>query len=100
IRDRTVTGVQTCALPIYLTAYAPGDLGVVYRPGLAKKIPKGASLAFQMHYTPNGTEQTDCSSVGLIFAKEPPVHEVRTRGIDQKIGRASCRERVEDAGGG
>lgn len=69
----------------YLTAFAPGDLGVVFPPRAAKKIPKGASLAFQMHYTPNGTEQSDRSSVGLIFAKKPPQHEVRTRGIAQQI---------------
>ena len=37
-----------------------------------------------MHYTPNGVEQKDRSSVGLIFAKEPPKVEVRTRAIAQK----------------
>jgi hypothetical protein len=62
-------------------AYAPGDLGVAYPQGAAKKIPKGANLVFQMHYTPNGTEQTDRSSVGLVFAKEPPQSEVRTKAI-------------------
>ena len=67
----------------YLVAYAPGDLGVVYQPGSAKKIPKGATLAFQVHYTPNGTEQSDRSSVAMVFAKEPPKHEVRTRAIAQ-----------------
>jgi peroxiredoxin len=68
-----------------LVAQAPGDLASVFPPGHAKKIPKGATLAFQMHYTPNGTEQTDRSSVGLVFAKEPPRHEVRTRAIAQQI---------------
>ena len=34
-----------------------------------------------MHYTPNGTAQSDRSMVGLIFAKEPPKHIVRTRTI-------------------
>jgi hypothetical protein len=34
-----------------------------------------------MHYTPNGTEQKDQSSVGLIFAKKPPEQEMRTRSI-------------------
>jgi hypothetical protein len=29
-----------------------------------------------VHYTPNGTEQTDRSSVGVIFAKQPPQKEV------------------------
>src|SRR5262249_21690481 len=55
-----------------LTAYAPGDMPLKLQPGQAKKIPKGAWLVFQMHYTPNGVEQKDRSSVGLIFAKDPP----------------------------
>jgi peroxiredoxin len=62
-----------------LTAFAPGDLPAVLPPGSAKKIPKGAVLLLQMHYTPNGVEQTDRSSVGLIFAKGPPRREARTR---------------------
>jgi len=68
-----------------LAAYAPGDLGAVYPVGAAKKIPKGATLAFQVHYTPNGIEQTDRSSVGIIFAKEPPKNEVNTRAIAQQV---------------
>jgi hypothetical protein len=67
-----------------LVAYAPGDLGAVYPEGSAKKIPRGASLVFQMHYTPNGTEQSDCSSVGLIFSREAPKHEIASRAIAQQ----------------
>src|SRR5207302_7176863 len=33
-------------------------------------------LVFEMHYTPNGIAMTDRSSVGLIFAKEPPKRNV------------------------
>jgi peroxiredoxin/mono/diheme cytochrome c family protein len=66
-----------------LVAFAPGDLPAVFAPGTAKKVPKGSTLVFQMHYTPNGVEQKDRSSVGLIFAKEPPKYEVRTRAITQ-----------------
>ena len=66
-------------------AYAPGDLGVAYPAGAAKKVPKGATLVFQMHYTPNGVEQKDRSSVGLIFAKEPPKNEVKTKAITQYL---------------
>ncbi len=68
-----------------LAAQAPGDLAVTFPPGYAKRVPKGASLVLQMHYTPNGVEQTDRSSVGLIFAKEPPLHEVKTRAIAQQL---------------
>jgi peroxiredoxin len=68
-----------------LVAHAPGDLALVFPPGHAKRIPKGAVLAFQMHYTPNGTEQTDRSSVGMIFAKGPITHEIKTRAIAQQL---------------
>jgi peroxiredoxin len=66
-----------------LVAYAPGDLPSVFPPGMAKKIPKGSSIVFQMHYTPNGVEQADQSALGLVFAKEPPRHEMRTRAVAQ-----------------
>jgi peroxiredoxin len=69
----------------FLVAYAPGDLGVAFAPGAAKKIPRGAVLVFQMHYTPNGVAQEDRSSVGLVIAKAPPRHEVRTRAIAQQV---------------
>src|SRR5262249_9307600 len=69
----------------FLVGFAPGDMPLVCAPGTAKKIPKGAILVFQMHYTPNGVEQTDRSSVGLVFAKEPPKHELKTRSIDQRF---------------
>jgi peroxiredoxin len=69
----------------FLAAYAPGDMPLNLPTGYAKKLPKGAILVFQMHYTPDGVERKDRSSVGLIFAKEPPRHEVRTRGIAQQL---------------
>ncbi len=68
-----------------LVAYAPGDLGSIFPAGGAKKLPKGAEIVLQMHYTPTGTEQTDKSSIGLIFAKKPPENEIRTRAITQQL---------------
>jgi peroxiredoxin len=65
----------------YLVGVAPGEEPLVLPPGMAKKIPKGASITFQMHYTPNGVEQKDRSSLGLIFCKEPPKQFVRTASI-------------------
>jgi peroxiredoxin len=67
-----------------LVAYAPGDMPLKLEPGTAKKIKKGSQFVFQMHYTPNGEEATDRSSVALIFAKEPPKQEAKTRGIAQR----------------
>jgi hypothetical protein len=41
--------------------------------GTARKIPAHATLNFQIHYSrTTGKTETDQTSVGLIFAKEPP----------------------------
>ncbi|MFO0927279.1 MAG: redoxin family protein [Gemmataceae bacterium] len=64
-----------------LCGMAPGDMPMMLQPGFAKKIPAGARLLFQMHYTPNGKEQVDRSSVALVFAKEPPKQRVLTKPI-------------------
>jgi peroxiredoxin len=80
MRPKTMDGIGDG----FLTAFAPGDMPTVCPDGAAKKIEKGSFLIFQMHYTPNGEEQTDQSSVGLVFAKEPPKFEIRTRAIAEK----------------
>jgi hypothetical protein len=64
-----------------LCGTAPGDMPLILPPGMAKKVPKGSELVFQMHYTPNGRAQKDRSSVGVVFAKEPPTHRVQTMPI-------------------
>lgn len=64
-----------------LIAYAPGDQPMILPTGSAKKIPKGSTIVLQMHYTPNGKPGDDCSSIGLIFAKEAPKYQVRSRSV-------------------
>jgi peroxiredoxin/mono/diheme cytochrome c family protein len=64
-----------------LCGVAPGEPPGVLPPGLAKKVPAGARLVFQMHYTPNGKAVADQSSVGLVFAKAPPEHRVLTKPV-------------------
>jgi hypothetical protein len=64
-----------------LVGYAPGEQPAIISPGLGKKIPAGASLVFQMHYTPTGTAGKDRSYVGLVFTKQPPKNELLTRPI-------------------
>ncbi len=61
-----------------LCGTAPGEMPLDLPEGLAKKIPAGSKLVFQMHYTPNGKAQRDQTSVGLIFATKPPRHRVIT----------------------
>jgi hypothetical protein len=66
-----------------IAGYAPGMPPEVFEPGVAKKIPAGATLIFQLHYSKvAGSEQKDRSSVGLIFAKEPPKRRMIKRGIE------------------
>src|SRR5205807_6246887 len=71
IRDYKVTGVQTCALPIYLE---PPQRPVVE--GLIAPAP-------DVHCEPDGVRR-------LLL----PAAQER----DQEIGRASCRERVYNGG--
>jgi peroxiredoxin len=61
-----------------LTGWAPGDMPAIFPAGMARKIPAKSRFMFEVHYTPNGTEQTDRSSVGIIFTKKPPQHAVET----------------------
>jgi hypothetical protein len=56
-----------------ISSYLPGREPDVYPAGTARKIPAGAVLSFQIHYSrTTGKVETDDTSVGLIFAKEPP----------------------------
>jgi hypothetical protein len=45
---------------------------------MAKFVPAGSDLVFQMHYTTNGESVADQSSVGMVFAKQPPTQRVLT----------------------
>lgn len=63
----------------FLVGYVPGHIAAPLPAGMAKRIPAGSQLIFQVHYTPNGSEQFDQSKLGLIFLDEKSVtHEVRT----------------------
>lgn len=54
-------------------AYAPGMTPRRLENGAAIRIPAGAKLVFQCHYTPNGKAQDDRSYVGLVYAKPEEV---------------------------
>jgi hypothetical protein len=83
---RTITDAQRAQLAtagrraaaVSLVNWAVGEDAPVYPAGLAKRIPAGSTLQFQVHYTTNGAAATDRSKIGLIFTKEPPKSEIRT----------------------
>ena len=62
----------------FFAAGAPGSTYFTFPKGYAKKIPKGARLRFQMHYTPNGTAGEDLSKFGIVLAKGNSFREVQT----------------------
>ncbi|MGB0009598.1 MAG: thiol-disulfide isomerase [Candidatus Sulfotelmatobacter sp.] len=61
-----------------LLVYAPGSAPDRFTDGMAKFVPAGSDLVFQMHYTTNGEAASDETSVGLVFAKSPPKQRVVT----------------------
>lgn len=61
-----------------LLVYAPGSAPDRWSDGMAKFVPAGSDLVFQMHYTTNGEPASDQASAGLVFAKTPPQRRVIT----------------------
>lgn len=61
-----------------LLVYAPGSSPDNWPSGMAKFIPAGSDIVFQMHYMAHGHAATDQSSIGIVFAKEPPKRRVLT----------------------
>jgi hypothetical protein len=60
--------------------YVPGRAGTVFPEGVARKLPAGADLVLQMHYTTIGQPVTDVLEVGVVLAKEPPSRLRQTGG--------------------
>jgi hypothetical protein len=66
-------GSKSSDLGSLISSYLPGRGPDVYPTGTARMIPAGATLNFQIHYSrTTGKTETDATSVGLLFAKEPP----------------------------
>jgi mono/diheme cytochrome c family protein len=65
----------------YWAAYVPGNTHHVWPEHFAKKLPAGATVSFQIHYTPNGKKTQDQLRMGLIFAKAPPRFIVHTASV-------------------
>src|SRR5205823_6968462 len=90
IRDKLVTGVQTCALPILVAteegAIAPGTVGLLLSRTLAEALHEDLDIrnysGKQLHFILELLIRSDFADVFEVKAKK-------------QIGRASCRERVE-----
>src|SRR5699024_11220929 len=100
IRDRNVTGVQTCALPIYPEMHIPEQSSAIhgiYDADVAD-CPTFKEVAKEIARDIEG-----CDLAGFNSNRfDIPVlaEEFLRAGVDIEIGRASCRERVERWEGG
>jgi hypothetical protein len=61
-----------------LTVYTPGMVPDNWKIGQAKQIKAGTDFVIQMHYTANGKPTKDQTSIGLVYAKEPPRERIIT----------------------
>jgi hypothetical protein len=58
--------------PTNIGGVTPNKPGLVFPPGVARLFRGNSDIVLQMHYTTNGTEATDRTTVAVIYAKEPP----------------------------
>lgn len=75
----------------YLAAYVPGYRSMDYTDPtfseggtIAKRLPAGSELHFQLHYTPNGRATSDRTRLALRFTDTAPQREVRVAGISNR----------------
>src|SRR5690606_39952053 len=96
IRDFHVTGVQTCALPICATVIGNRTFG---KGSVQSVLPlgedTGIKLTTALYYTPKGRSiQVTGVEPDIIVDDTPQGNLFRLP--REEIGRASCRERMED----
>ncbi len=67
----------------FFAGFVPGAPVPPLPEGMAKRLPAGSELVFQVHYTPIGTEVMDQSQLGLIFVDDPSklTHEIQTTSV-------------------
>ena len=62
---------RTRAAGASVGGYVPNRLGTVYEDGVAGRLPAGADIEAQMHYTTIGEPVSDVSSWGVVLTREP-----------------------------
>ena len=61
-----------------LAIYTPGAPATICPDGMAKKLPAGADLVLQVHYTSKKTPTSDQPQIGLAMLKDPPKKRILT----------------------
>jgi peroxiredoxin len=65
----------------WIDGAAPGTVALVLPEGVGRRIPAGAILIWQMHYTATGQEEKDRSQYAFKFCKSRPQREARMRPV-------------------
>jgi mono/diheme cytochrome c family protein len=58
--------------PTNIGGVTPNKPGLVFAPGVARLLRGNSDIVMQIHYTTNGTETKDRTTVGIIYATQPP----------------------------
>ena len=79
----------------------PGSPPMELKEGVARYVPPGSTLVFQIHYTPDGTERQDQSQIGLYFGDPKTIRHTMQTGVvvnlDFEIPAHATNHRVEAA---
>jgi peroxiredoxin/mono/diheme cytochrome c family protein len=65
----------------WIDGAAPGNIPAEFPEGIGRRIPAGATLVWQMHYTATGKVEKDRSKYAFRFCKKPPEREAHTAWI-------------------
>jgi mono/diheme cytochrome c family protein len=75
------TGDLTAGARPMICGYVPGESAKIMPQAIAQKIAAGSEILLQIHYAKTGKEEVDRTSVGIVFAKEPPAKIMQSRWV-------------------
>src|SRR5262249_11687976 len=58
--------------PTNIGGVTPNKPGITFEPGVARLLRGNQDIVMQIHYTTNGKETKDRTTIGIIYAKQPP----------------------------
>jgi hypothetical protein len=59
-------------------SFAPGRPPTTFPAGVARRLPRGAKLTLEVHYTPDGVARADRTTVAIRFSRSRPKYETRS----------------------
>ena len=84
---------------VRLVSYVPGRGWERYADGVARRLPRGAYIEFNMHYQPSGRPEKERATFGIWFSKVPVTHEMQNassldRGTTMVEGKPLASDRI------